>query len=156
MRCRPHGPATTRAKYIEENDELKRIIDQLGRGFFSPRTPALFQPILDSLQSGDRYCVLADYASYIACQETISKAYQDRAGWTRKAIINVARSGKFSSDRAVEEYARHIWGVGPLNAGGKGEDASSCWGSGSTTEKAEPLPGSLSTLISPPWSRTMP
>jgi starch phosphorylase len=104
------------AKYVEENDELKRIIDQFGRGFFSPENPSLFQPILDSLQGGDRYCVLADYASYIACQETISRAYQDRAGWTRKAIVNVARSGKFSSDRAVEEYARHIWGVAPLNA----------------------------------------
>jgi glycogen phosphorylase len=107
-------------KYIDENDELKRIMDQLGRGFFSAENPTLFQPVLDSLRNDDHYCVLADYAGYIACQETISRAYQDRAGWTRKAIINVARSGKFSSDRAVEEYARHIWGAGPLDMDGRG------------------------------------
>ncbi len=104
------------SRYIDENDELKRIIDQLGRGFFSAENPSLFQPILDSLAGGDRYCVLADYADYVACQENISRAYQDRPGWTRKAIINVARSGKFSSDRAVGEYARHIWGAAPIGA----------------------------------------
>lgn len=107
-------------RYIEENEELKRIIDQIGRGFFSAEDPALFRPIVESLYNGDRYCVLADYESYIECQENISKAYQDRAGWTHKAIVNVARSGKFSSDRAVEEYARAIWGVEPLETEGRG------------------------------------
>jgi starch phosphorylase len=112
--------AYSSARYIEENDELKRVIDQLGRGFFSAEEPTLFRPIVESLYSNDRYCVLADYASYVACQESISRAYQDRAEWTRKAIINVARSGKFSSDRSVEEYARGIWGVEPLDTGGRG------------------------------------
>jgi len=107
-------PAYNPARYIEENDELKRIIAQLRSGFFSAEEPSLFQPILDSLINGDRFFVLADYASYVSCQEAVSRAYQDRRGWTRKAIINVARSGKFSCDRAVEEYARRIWDVCPL------------------------------------------
>ena len=104
-------------RYIEENGELKRIIAQLGSGFFSAENPCLFQPILDSLECGDRFCVLADYEGYISCQEAVSTAYQDREEWTRKAVMNVARSGKFSSDRAVEEYARRIWDVAPLHYG---------------------------------------
>ena len=106
-------PCYNPAQYIEENDELKRIITQLREGYFSAEDPALFRPVLDSLK-GDRFFVLADYASYVERQETVSKAYQDREGWTRKAVMNVARSGRFSSDRAVGEYARRIWDVSPL------------------------------------------
>ncbi len=102
-------------RFIEENDELKRIIGQLGNGFFCAENPGLFQPILDSLLHGDRFCVLADYADYVRCQEVVSVAYRDREEWTRKAIVNVARSGKFSSDRSVEEYARRIWDAKPLD-----------------------------------------
>jgi starch phosphorylase len=102
-------------KYIEENDDLKRIIRQLESGFFSPENPSLFRPILDSLLDGDHYLVLADYASYIERQQEVSAAYRDRGEWTTKAIVNVARSGKFSSDRAVAEYARNIWNVSPLS-----------------------------------------
>ena len=87
---------------------------QLASGFFSAEDPGLFQPILDSLLNGDPYLVLADYASYIDCQQRVSAAYQDRDGWTKKAIANVAKSGKFSSDRAVAEYAKAIWGASPL------------------------------------------
>ena len=100
--------------YVDGNEELKRIMDQLAAGFFSAEDPSLFQPILDNLLNGDRYLVLADYASYIESQAMVSAAYQDRVGWTKKAVINVARSGKFSSDRAVAEYAKTIWGVSPL------------------------------------------
>ena len=104
-------------RYIEGNAELGRIIAQLRSGFFSPEDPSLFRPILDSLEGGDRFFVLADYESYINCQDAVSVAYQDRREWTRKAVINVARSGKFSSDRAVEEYATRIWDVAPLPSG---------------------------------------
>jgi starch phosphorylase len=100
-------------RYIGENEELKRIVTQLREGYFSSEDPALFQPVLDSLKS-DRFFVLADYASYVDCQETVSRAYQDREGWTRKAVMNVAASGRFSSDRAVGEYASQIWEVFPL------------------------------------------
>jgi glycogen phosphorylase len=101
-------------KCIEENRELRRIITQLSNGFFSAENPALFQPILDTLLNGDRYMVLADYADYIRCQDEVAKAYQDKKGWTKMAIMNVARSGKFSSDRTVARYAEHIWNVSPL------------------------------------------
>ncbi len=101
-------------KCIEENHELRRIINQLGSGFFCAESPGLFQPILDTLLNGDRYLVLADYADYIRCQEAVAKAYQDRKRWTRMAVMNVAKSGKFSSDRAVSEYAENIWSVSPL------------------------------------------
>ena len=98
-------------KYIEQNKELAQIMKQLSNGFFSPEDPGLFKPIVDSILSGDKYCVLADYASYIECQEKVSQAYRDQEKWTRMAILNVARSGKFSSDRAISEYAKNIWNL---------------------------------------------
>ncbi len=96
-------------RYIQENGDLTQIIRQLSSGYFSPEDPGLFKPILDSLLSSDKYCVLADYASYIECQERVSSLYRDRDKWTRMAILNVARSGRFSSDRAIREYAENIW-----------------------------------------------
>ncbi|HEX2966512.1 MAG TPA: glycogen/starch/alpha-glucan phosphorylase, partial [Syntrophorhabdaceae bacterium] len=96
-------------KCIQENRELAQIIRQLSSGYFSPEDPGLFKPILDSLLSGDKYCVLADYASYIECQERVSSVYRDREKWTKMAVLNVARSGKFSSDRAIREYAENVW-----------------------------------------------
>ena len=63
----------------------------------------------------DPYCVLADYALYIECQEKVRAAYNDRDEWTRMAIRNTARSGKFSSDRAIQEYARNIWNISPVD-----------------------------------------
>lgn len=101
-------------RYIEENKELAQVMHQLQSGFFSPEEPGLFQPIVQSLMDGDRYCVLADYSLYIACQEEVSLAYRNRDVWTRMAILNVARSGKFSSDRAINDYARNIWNISPV------------------------------------------
>lgn len=98
-------------KYIEQNKELAQIIKQLSDGYFSPENPGLFKPIVDSILSGDKYCILADYASYIECQEKVSKVYQDQGKWNRMAILNVARSGKFSSDRAISQYAKNIWNL---------------------------------------------
>ncbi len=103
------------AKYIEQNKELSQIMDQFSNGFFSPENPGLFQPIVDSILSGDKYCVLADYASFIECQEKVSQAYNDQEKWDRMAILNVARSGKFSSDRAISEYAKNIWHISAVN-----------------------------------------
>jgi starch phosphorylase len=103
------------AKYIEQNKELSQAMNQLSSGFFSPENPGLFQPIVDSILSGDRYCVLADYTSYIECQEKVSQIYQDQEKWNRMAILNVARSGKFSSDRAISEYAKNIWHISPVD-----------------------------------------
>jgi starch phosphorylase len=103
------------AKYIEQNKELSQVMNQLSSGFFSPEDPGLFQPIVDSILSGDRYCVLADYASYIECQEKVSQVYRDQEKWTRMSIMNVARSGKFSSDRAINEYAKNIWHISAVD-----------------------------------------
>ncbi len=77
--------------------------------------PGLFQPIIDSLlHRGDYYFHLADFDSYLAAQQRVSCDFQDVPAWTSKAILNVARSGKFSSDRAVAEYASDIWGIMPM------------------------------------------
>jgi glycogen phosphorylase len=103
------------ARYIEQNKELSQAMNQLSSGFFSPETPGLFQPVVDSILSDDKYCVLADYASYIECQERVSQIYRDQEKWNRMAILNVARSGQFSSDRAISEYAKNIWHISAVD-----------------------------------------
>jgi starch phosphorylase len=103
------------AEYYRGNRELKDVLDSLGSGLFSPGEPRLFQPIVDSLlRGGDPYMLLADFASYLACQEEVSRTFRDPARWTKMAILNVARMGKFSSDRTIREYANEIWGVEPV------------------------------------------
>ena len=98
-----------------ENQELRAAVDRLASGDLCPGEPGAFQPLLDRLLGeGDPYRVLADYASYVACQEQVSRAYQDPARWTRMSIMNTAFSGKFSSDRTIREYAEEIWGVEPV------------------------------------------
>jgi len=70
--------------------------------------------LVDNLTHSDPFLVLADYAAYIACQEQVSRAWKDRDNWTRMSILNSARSGKFSSDRAIGEYCDAIWNVPPV------------------------------------------
>jgi glycogen phosphorylase len=94
---------------------LKAVLDAVSAGVFSPGEPGLFRPLVDSLlNGGDPYLVLADFAAYCACQEEVEQAYRDPERWTRMAILNVARSGKFSSDRTIREYAEEIWNVKPI------------------------------------------
>lgn len=99
--------------YYNKSPELKRVMDLISSGFFSPEEPHLFTPIFDSLLNhGDRYMVMADFDSYIECQNKIDNVYANKkADWTRKSILNVANMGKFSSDRAIQEYADDIWDV---------------------------------------------
>ena len=98
--------------------ELKAVLDAIASGTFSPAEPRLFQPIVDSLlNGGDTWLVLADFRAYLEAQERVSKAWLDVESWTRKAILNVARTGKFSSDRTIRQYAEEIWRVGPLPVG---------------------------------------
>jgi starch phosphorylase len=104
-------------QFYEENGELRKAIDQIQGGYFSPGVPDLFRPLIEPILNHDTYFLLADYASYIERQEAVSRAYMDEAGWTRMSVLNVARSGKFSSDRAVEEYAKRIWGILPVKVG---------------------------------------
>lgn len=101
--------------YYEENPELKKVIDMIDSGYFSPGEPQLFYPIVRSLlDQGDYYLVLADFASYTEAQKRVAMTYQDQKQWTRMSILNTANMGKFSSDRAVLEYAKDIWGATPL------------------------------------------
>ena len=95
--------------------ELRAVLDMIGSGFFSPEEPDRFKPIVSALlQHGDEYLLLADYASYIACQKAVELAYLDQEQWVRKAILNVAHMGKFSSDRTIMQYATQIWDAKPM------------------------------------------
>ncbi len=97
--------------YINRSMVLKEIIGLIQSNFFSLDQPNLFAPILDSLFFGDRYFVCADFDDYCAKQEIASRLYADKKEWTKKSIINVARSGRFSSDRTIKEYAKDIWNI---------------------------------------------
>jgi starch phosphorylase len=95
----------------ESNTELREAIDRIADGTFSPGQPGLFRPIVDSLLNQDPYMVLADYESYIACQSEVARAYGDSERWAEMSILNVARIGSFSSDRAIRDYCRDIWDI---------------------------------------------
>ena len=101
-------------KYLERNPQLAKIMNQLIDGTFDPDTQ-LFRELYDSLVYGvegqrpDVYYVLADFDSYVKAQEQVAKAYTDRKRWAKMALLNIARSGKFSSDRTIEDYVRDIW-----------------------------------------------
>jgi starch phosphorylase len=98
----------------ESDPRLKAALDLVADGFFSGGDRALFRPLLDSLLGRDDYMVCADFASYLERQRDVDLAYLDREGWTRGSILNVSRTGKFSSDRAIAEYSRDIWHVQPV------------------------------------------
>ncbi len=99
--------------YYFHNPELKQAIDMIGNGSFSADDQMLFKPIVDTLLGPDHYLLLADYASYIVCQDDIDALYQQPREWARTSILNTAGMGKFSSDRTISEYAREIWGIKP-------------------------------------------
>jgi starch phosphorylase len=117
-------------EYYNSNSELREVIDQIGSGFFSRGDQNLFRPLVDSLMSRDEYMLFADYPSYIECQERVNRAYQDEKNWTKMSILNVARMGKFSSDRSIQEYSEKIWKAKPIRLG-----------------KGDPLPARYSVVI---------
>ena len=96
------------------NADLRQVLDMIRSGYFSPAQPDLHVPVVDSLLNGDPYLLLADYAPYIECQDKVTKLYRNEEEWTRRAILNVARMGRFSSDRTIEEYCKEIWEVNPV------------------------------------------
>jgi starch phosphorylase len=111
-RRRAHG---YRPRDLYQADpELRAAIDLIATGTFSRGDQGLFRPLVDSLLDCDPYFVLADYAAYVECQETVAEAFQDRDHWTRMSVLNVARMGMFSSDRAIAEYCRDIWRIAPV------------------------------------------
>ena len=97
--------------YIERSPVLKDILALIQSNFFSPTEFGLFEPIINSLMYSDSFFVCADFDSYCRTQDMVSDLYRDEKNWTKKSIINVANSGKFSSDRTIEEYAKEIWKV---------------------------------------------
>jgi len=98
-------------EYVHANDELRAVLELIDSGHFSRGGVGVFRPLIENLTRSDPFLVLADYAAYLACQEQVSAAWSDRDAWTRMSILNTARSGKFSADRAIAEYCKEIWGV---------------------------------------------
>jgi len=101
-------------QYYEMNPVLKETIDQIASGTFSGGNRDLFKPLVDSLLNWDTYLVLADFQAYLECQYKVDKAFRDQEHWTRMSILNVARMGKFSSDRSIRQYCENIWGAKPV------------------------------------------
>lgn len=111
VKAQGHNPLD----YYLRNEELRRAVDAIASGVFSGGNRELFQPIVASLLTRDDFLLLADYAAYVACCERAAQAYYaDPAGWTRMSILNSARCGFFSSDRAMRQYCEEIWQVSPV------------------------------------------
>jgi starch phosphorylase len=99
------------AAYIEKDPELSEVIHLIASGHFSHGDTEVFRSLVDNLCQHDPFLVLADYADYVACQDKVTEAWKDPEQWTRMSILNTARAGKFSSDRAIREYCDEIWKV---------------------------------------------
>ena len=100
--------------YYERDAELHDVLDMLASGIFSRGDANLFRPLLDHLLEHDDFMLLADYRSYVDAQSRVDQTFCEPERWARMSILNVARAGKFSSDRAIREYAEQIWGVRPV------------------------------------------
>ncbi len=112
-------PVYNPRSYYERDLSLRRVLDGLSGDQFCPREPGLFKWIPETLLNHDEYFVVADFAAYVQTQALISREYLNPATWRRKAILNIARIGRFSSDRTAAEYAREIWGLSScVNLGG--------------------------------------
>jgi starch phosphorylase len=118
LQCEQHRPAD----FIDSNPELHEVIQLIRSGLFSRGDPALFQPLLDSLQYHDPFFVCADYADYSARQQQVSEVFQDEERWAQMSILNTARMGWFSSDRSIQEYCDDIWNLSPVSVRLEGSD----------------------------------
>jgi glycogen phosphorylase len=102
-------------EYLQKNDELHAVVDWVGSNYFTPdEPPNVLSMLRDNLYYSDPFLCLADFESYSECQKKVDAAFRDKAHWARMAILNTARVGKFSSDRAIREYARDIWKADPV------------------------------------------
>ncbi|HVU33637.1 MAG TPA: glycogen/starch/alpha-glucan phosphorylase [Opitutaceae bacterium] len=111
LRARGYSPW----HYYHQDEQLRTVVDWLGSDFFTPGEHGAFAPLHHTLlQGGDPFMVLADFRAYVDCQARVDAAYRDKAGWARRAILNTARTGKFSSDRTIREYADEIWHLTPV------------------------------------------
>jgi len=101
-------------EYYEADPALREVLDLIESGFFDPEHPERFRPLIDSLLGADPYMILADYGEYVACQKRVAEAFLDADDWHRRAVLNIAHMGRFSSDRAIRQYAHEIWRVAPV------------------------------------------
>jgi starch phosphorylase len=101
-------------EFVEKNTSLREILDFFASGTLAGGDSNLFRPLLDRLLYEDPLLVLADYQAYADCQEQVSALWRDQRAWTRKAILNTARMGKFSSDRSIREYCEQVRQVKPV------------------------------------------
>jgi starch phosphorylase len=101
--------------YYDSNPLLREAVDQIRSGSFSRGDGELFRPLVDNLLNHDPFMLLADYQSYVDCQDRVSSAHRDQERWTRMSILNVAGMGRFSSDRSIREYCEKIWKIKPVN-----------------------------------------
>ena len=92
------------------------MIDFVASGALADGDRELFRPIVDQLLGDDPFMLMADYAPYVAAQDAVSARWLDPAGWTRDSMVNVARSGRFSSDRSIRDYCARIWHLHPGRA----------------------------------------
>lgn len=102
------------ADFYQQDDDLRRAMDLIASGAFSGGDRSVFEPIVSNLLYDDRFMVLADFSTYVAAQKRVDEAYGDEEAWTRSAILNVARSGFFSSDRSMRDYIDRIWHTPPV------------------------------------------
>ncbi len=98
----------------DRDDEVREVLDLVNSGFFSPEDKTQFRPLVQGLLDEDRYLVLEDFRGYAEAQERLVRAYRDQKGWTKMALHNIARVGRFSSDRTIREYAKDIWDIRPV------------------------------------------
>jgi glycogen phosphorylase len=96
---------------LRKDPELARLLDELAGGALTPQDPTVFQPLVRTLTEHDPFLVLADFRSFLAAQQEVAREWADQEAWTRKAVLNVARAGYFSSDRAIREYAQRVWDI---------------------------------------------
>ena len=100
---------------FNSDQEIRQVLTQLISGFYSPNDSELFRPLYNSLLNtqstryADTYFILKDFRAYAEAQKRVQEAYKDEAGWAKKAILNVAHAGKFTSDRTIQEYVDDIW-----------------------------------------------
>ncbi|MBV9104810.1 MAG: glycogen/starch/alpha-glucan phosphorylase [Verrucomicrobia bacterium] len=111
LRARGYRPRD----YYEQNSILREVLDLIGSGALSHGEKELFRPIVDNLLQHDPFFLLADYQSYIDCQDQVNALWADQQNWTRKSILNAARMGKFSADRSIDDYCERIWNVKPVH-----------------------------------------
>jgi starch phosphorylase len=115
----PQVIATKNAGYhprtiYQSNPILREVVESIAAGQFSRGDRDLFRPLLDELLNNDAYLLFADYQSYVDCQDHVAATFLDQEKWSKMSIYNAVRMGRFSSDRAIQEYCRNIWNVSRL------------------------------------------